>query len=130
MGFDVYFSTAAFLFSKAALPLLISAKDVPTEHPPTLLFTGATASLRGSAKFCVLAGGKFVTRAVSQSIAREFGPQGIHVGHIIVDGPVQNKERSEKFGRPMSEMISPEAVSEMMGPSYELGRQIGGMLTG
>lgn len=107
-------STATFLFSQTVLPLLLASRNIPDSHPPTLLFTGATASLRGSAKFSVLAGGKFVTRAVSQSIAREFGPQGIHVGHIIVDGPVQNEERSKKWGRPMGEMISPDAVSEII----------------
>lgn len=54
----------------------------------TLLFTGATASLRGSAKFGVFAASKFALRALAQSMAREFGPQGIHVAHIIIDGEI------------------------------------------
>ena len=54
----------------------------------TILFTGATASLRGSAKFGVFAASKFALRALAQSIAREFAPQGIHVAHVIIDGAI------------------------------------------
>ena len=54
----------------------------------TILFTGATASIRGSAKFGVFAASKFALRALAQSMARELGPQGVHVAHIIVDGPI------------------------------------------
>jgi NAD(P)-dependent dehydrogenase (short-subunit alcohol dehydrogenase family) len=54
----------------------------------TILFTGATASLRGSAKFAGFAAPKFALRALAQSMARELGPQGVHVAHIIIDGPI------------------------------------------
>jgi short-subunit dehydrogenase len=54
----------------------------------TILFTGATASLRGSAKFGGFAASKFALRALAQSMARELGPQGIHVAHIIIDGAI------------------------------------------
>ena len=54
----------------------------------TILFTGATASLRGSAKFGGFAASKFALRALAQSMAREFGPKGIHVAHIIIDGAI------------------------------------------
>ena len=54
----------------------------------TILFTGATASLRGSAGFVNLASPKFALRAVAQSMARELGPQGIHVAHVIIDGQI------------------------------------------
>jgi hypothetical protein len=54
----------------------------------TILFTGATASLRGSAKFGGFAAPKFAFRALAQSIAREFGPQAVHVAHIIIDGQI------------------------------------------
>lgn len=54
----------------------------------TLIFTGATASLRGGAGFANLAVGKFGLRALAQSMARELGPQGIHVAHVIVDGRI------------------------------------------
>jgi len=54
----------------------------------TILFTGATAGLRGSAKFAGLAAPKFALRGLAQSMARELGPQGIHVAHIIIDGQI------------------------------------------
>jgi short-subunit dehydrogenase len=54
----------------------------------TILFTGATASLRGSAKFAGFAAPKFALRALAQSMARELGPQGVHVAHVIVDGQI------------------------------------------
>ena len=52
----------------------------------TILFTGATASLRGGAGFAAFSGAKFALRALAQSMARELGPQGIHVAHLIIDG--------------------------------------------
>jgi len=52
----------------------------------TILFTGATASLRGAAGFSAFAGGKAALRALAQSMARELGPQGVHVAHVIIDG--------------------------------------------
>lgn len=52
----------------------------------TIVFTGATASLRGGARFANLAVGKFGLRALAQSMARELGPRGIHVAHVIIDG--------------------------------------------
>ena len=54
----------------------------------TILFTGATASMRGAAGFSAFAGAKHALRALSQSMARELGPQGIHVAHVVLDGPV------------------------------------------
>ncbi len=54
----------------------------------TILFTGATASLRGGAGFAAFAGGKHALRALAQSMARELGPQGIHVGHVVIDGAI------------------------------------------
>ena len=54
----------------------------------TIIFTGATASLRGGAGFAAFAGGKHALRALAQSMARELGPQGIHVGHVVIDGAI------------------------------------------
>lgn len=56
------------------------------DHSPTLIFTGATASLKGGPSSSAFAAGKFSVRALSQSLAREFSPQGIHVAHAIIDG--------------------------------------------
>jgi NAD(P)-dependent dehydrogenase (short-subunit alcohol dehydrogenase family) len=63
----------------------------------TLIFTGATASLRGRAKFGGFAAAKAGLRAHAQAMAREFGPKGIHVAHVIVDGVVDG-ERANQFG--------------------------------
>lgn len=54
----------------------------------TIIFTSSTASLRGSAGFAALAGGRHALRALSQSMARELGPQGIHVAHLVMDGGI------------------------------------------
>ncbi|KAK5660941.1 hypothetical protein OQA88_12316 [Cercophora sp. LCS_1] len=76
-----------FIFAQATLPLLLqSVPDAP--HPPTLIITGATASVRGSARFSTFAAGKFAVRALGQSLAREFGPKGVHVAHAIIDGVI------------------------------------------
>jgi NAD(P)-dependent dehydrogenase (short-subunit alcohol dehydrogenase family) len=71
----LHYRNGLFNFSKSALPLLLeSVGEAP--HPPSLLITGATASLRGSARFATFAVGKFGVRALGQSLAREFGPKG------------------------------------------------------
>jgi NAD(P)-dependent dehydrogenase (short-subunit alcohol dehydrogenase family) len=76
----------AFNFAKATLPLLQKATGL--QHPPTLIFTGATASVKGSANFSAFATGKFALRALAQSLAREFGPKGVHISHVIIDGVI------------------------------------------
>lgn len=80
----------------------------------TILFTGATASLRGSANFANLASPKFALRALAQSMARELGPIGIHVGHVIVDGQIRSAryERALAERRPDS-LIEPDAAAEI-----------------
>ncbi|KAI0124491.1 NAD(P)-binding protein [Hypoxylon sp. NC0597] len=76
-----------FNFAQKTLPLLLEA--VPESvHPPTLLITGATASIRGSNLFSTMAASMFARRALGQSLAREFGPKGIHVAHAIIDGVI------------------------------------------
>lgn len=63
----------------------------------TMLFTGATASLRGSANFAAFAGAKHALRALAQSLARELGPQNIHVAHSIIDGAIDTAFIRENF---------------------------------
>jgi len=67
------------------------AKRMVARGHGTMLFTGATASLRGSAGFAAFAGAKHALRALAQSIARELGPKGIHVAHVIVDGAIDTE---------------------------------------
>ncbi|KAK3387119.1 hypothetical protein B0H63DRAFT_149971 [Podospora didyma] len=102
-----------FNFAQNTLPqLLESVDDAP--HPPTLLITGATASLRGSARFATFAAGKFAVRALGQSLAREFGPRGVHVAHIIVDGVIdipRTKNYTVNDGKPDGK-ISADAIAE------------------
>lgn len=63
----------------------------------TILFTGATASLRGSANFAAFAGAKHALRALAQSMARELGPQGIHVAHVVIDGGIDTAFIRDNF---------------------------------
>ena len=60
-------------------------------HKGTIIFTGATASLRGSANFAGFSGGKMALRGLAQSMARELGPRGIHVAHTIIDGAIDTE---------------------------------------
>ena len=79
----------------------------------TILLTGATASMRGSANFAALATGKFGLRALAQSMAREFGPQGIHVAHVIIDGQINTpRVREMSPDREEHTMLSPDAIAE------------------
>lgn len=63
----------------------------------TILFTGATASLRGSAQFAGFAGAKAGLRMLAQSMARELGPRGIHVAHVVVDGAIDTEFIRENY---------------------------------
>jgi NAD(P)-dependent dehydrogenase (short-subunit alcohol dehydrogenase family) len=65
-----------------------AAKVMAPRGRGTILFTGATASLRGSAGFSAFAGAKHGLRALAQSLARELGPKGVHVAHVVVDGAI------------------------------------------
>ena len=67
------------------------AKRMVVRGHGTILFTGATAGLRGSAKFAAFAGAKHALRALAQSMARELGPRNIHVAHVVVDGAIDTE---------------------------------------
>ena len=79
----------------------------------TILYTGATGSMRGGARFALMAVGKFGARALAQSMAREFGPQGIHVAHIIVDGQIMAPRYTDlAAGREPDALLDPDALAE------------------
>lgn len=83
----------------------------------TLLFTGATASLRGAAGFAAFAGGKAALRALAQSMAREFGPQGLHVAHVVIDGLIDTAFARDHFAQRMAELgpdgiLNPDHIAE------------------
>jgi NAD(P)-dependent dehydrogenase (short-subunit alcohol dehydrogenase family) len=63
----------------------------------TIIFTGATASLRGREGYAAFAGAKHALRALAQSMARELGPQGIHVAHVVIDGAIDTAFIAENF---------------------------------
>ena len=83
----------------------------------TMLFTGATASLRGSTNFAAFAGAKHALRALAQSMARELGPKGIHVAHVVVDGAIDTEFIRTRFPErhAMKEdggILDPEHIAE------------------
>lgn len=67
------------------------AKRMVERGRGTIIFTGATASLRGAANFAAFAGAKHALRALAQSMGKELGPRGIHVGHVVVDGSIDTE---------------------------------------
>jgi NAD(P)-dependent dehydrogenase (short-subunit alcohol dehydrogenase family) len=75
-----------------------------------ILFTGASASVKGYPQSAPFAMGKFALRGLAQSMARELQPQGIHVAHFVIDGAIRNPGRSEPPDRPDS-MLDPDAIA-------------------
>ncbi len=108
--FDACFKAncaGAFYAARQVLPAMVETGR------GTVLLTGATAALRGSARFSALAVGKFGLRALAQSMAREFGPQGIHVSHVVIDGQIDTpRVREMSPGREDHTMLSPDAIAE------------------
>jgi NAD(P)-dependent dehydrogenase (short-subunit alcohol dehydrogenase family) len=76
-----------------------------------ILFTGASASVKGYARSASFAMGKFALRGLAQSMARELAPQNIHVAHFVIDGAVRSARRQEAAGQPDS-MLDPDAIAE------------------
>ena len=83
----------------------------------TILFTGATASMRGGAGFAAFAAGKHGLRAVAQSMARELGPKGIHVAHLVVDAAIDTEwtrtNFSERLERGPDCVVDPDRIAEI-----------------
>jgi len=95
-----------FLAAQQVLPSMVEKGE------GTILFTGATASLRGAANFSCLAVGKFAQRALAQSMAREFGPKGIHIAHIIIDGIIYEPRTREWFpDKPADFFLHPDQIA-------------------
>jgi len=97
----------AFYAARQVLPAMVEAGN------GTILLTGATAAMRGGARFSALAVGKFGLRALGQSMAREFGPQGIHVAHVVIDGQIMTPRIGDMYpDREEHTMLSPDAIAE------------------
>jgi NAD(P)-dependent dehydrogenase (short-subunit alcohol dehydrogenase family) len=102
---------AGFLTAQAA------ARRMLPRGRGTILFTGATASLRGGSGFAAFAGAKHALRALAQSMARELGPQGIHVAHVVVDGAIDTEFIRERFPdryalKDQGGILDPEHIAE------------------
>jgi NAD(P)-dependent dehydrogenase (short-subunit alcohol dehydrogenase family) len=82
---------------------------VPKRHG-AILFTGASASVKGYPQSAPFAMGKFALRGLAQSMARELAPLGIHVGHVVVDGGIRSEQRPDPPDRPDS-MLDPDAIA-------------------
>ncbi len=83
----------------------------------SVLFTGATASVRGGAGFSAFAGAKHALRALAQSMARELGPKGIHVAHVIIDGAIETQWIKEMFPeryalKDQNGILKPDQIAE------------------
>ncbi|MEH2563969.1 SDR family NAD(P)-dependent oxidoreductase [Bradyrhizobium sp. AZCC 2289] len=82
---------------------------LPDKHG-AILFTGASASVKGYAQSAPFAMGKFALRGLAQSMARELSPQGIHIAHFVIDGGIRSAARAEPAERPDS-MLDPDAIA-------------------
>lgn len=82
---------------------------LPCRHG-AILFTGASASVKGYARSAPFAMGKFALRGLAQSLARELAPEGIHVAHFVIDGQIRNSRSPEPAGRPDS-TLDPDAIA-------------------
>jgi len=102
---------AGFLTGREVARRMVSRKR------GTMLFTGATASVRGSIGFSAFAGGKHALRALAQSMAKELMPQNIHVAHVIIDGPIDTEWTRQRFPeivkeRPGDGLLQPDDIAE------------------
>ncbi|MCF0266744.1 SDR family oxidoreductase [Acinetobacter guillouiae] len=93
------------------------AKRMVNRQRGTLIFTGATAGLRGAAYFSAFAGAKHALRALAQSMARELGPQNIHVAHVVVDGAIDTDFIKNSFPdlyekKDQDGILNPEHIAE------------------
>ena len=117
--------TTARVYTKvwemAALAGFLVAREAAKVMVPrgrgTILFTGATASLRGGKGFAAFAGAKHALRALAQSLARELGPEGIHVAHVVVDGAIDTPFIRDTFPeryklKEKEGILDPEAIAE------------------
>jgi NAD(P)-dependent dehydrogenase (short-subunit alcohol dehydrogenase family) len=95
-----------------------AARHMVPRHHGTILFTGATASLRGGPGYAAFAGAKHALRALAQSMARELGPEGIHVAHIVVDGAIDTENTRQRAGdayesrKTAQAILNPESIAE------------------
>ncbi|OCF32592.1 short-chain dehydrogenase [Kwoniella heveanensis BCC8398] len=105
----------AWNLAQAIIPHFLSnSPDDATGGKGTLLYTGATMSIKSGAKFSSLAPGMFARRALAQSLAREFGPQGVHVGHVIIDGVIDTERVAGMMGEDKNDTrLKPDDIAQV-----------------
>ncbi len=96
---------AGFLVAQEAVKRMLPRKR------GAILFTGASASVKGYAQSAPFAMGKFALRGLAQSMARELSPQGIHVAHVVIDGGIRSTSRADPPDKPDS-MLDPDAIAQ------------------
>jgi len=127
IGANVFFpvtETTARVYSKvwemAAFAGFVAGREAARVMAPrgagTILFTGATASQRGAAGFSAFAGAKHALRALAQSMARELGPKGVHVAHVVIDGAIDGaftRENLPDFDEKLArdEILKPDDIA-------------------
>ena len=103
---------AGFLAGREAARVMVPRKQ------GTIVFTGATASVRGGAGYSAFSGGKHALRALAQCMARELGPEGIHVAHVVIDGGIDTAFIRQMRGDRYDELkeadgiLNPDAIAE------------------
>ncbi|MEN0063330.1 MAG: SDR family oxidoreductase [Myxococcota bacterium] len=112
---------SAFLFGREAARVMVPRKQ------GTILFTGATGSLRGASGFSAFAGGMHAKRALAQSMARELMPHNLHVAHVVIDGPIDTAFTRENFPklyetRPPDGVLLPDQIAETYWMLHQQGR--------
>jgi NAD(P)-dependent dehydrogenase (short-subunit alcohol dehydrogenase family) len=107
---DVANSIAVSAFGGFLVAQQAVKRMLPNRHG-AILFTGASASVKGYAQSAPFAMGKFALRGLAQSMARELSPQGIHIAHFVIDGGIRSAVRTEPADRPDS-MLDPDAIAE------------------
>jgi NAD(P)-dependent dehydrogenase (short-subunit alcohol dehydrogenase family) len=95
----------AAISAQAVLPSMLK------RHQGCMIFSGATAALRGTAKFAAFASAKFALRGLTQSLAREYQSQGIHLAHVVIDGLLRGSASVEKFNGRDESSIDPSEVA-------------------
>jgi NAD(P)-dependent dehydrogenase (short-subunit alcohol dehydrogenase family) len=106
---DVAQAIAVSAFGGFLVAQQAAKRMLPNKHG-AILFTGASASVKGYPQSAPFAMGKFALRGLAQSMARELSPQGIHVAHFVIDGGIRSAVRAEPADKPDS-MLDPDAIA-------------------
>ncbi len=96
-----------------------AARRMPPNGGGTLVFTGATASMRARPPFIAFASAKAAERAIAHGLARQFGPEGLHVAHVVIDGAIHGDQVKSRFPGAVDHlgedgMLSPDGIADAM----------------